>query len=122
MEIRPVNGHYTWEWLVSLNPSLEIDLTGNNQIPGLSPSLKVTHQVIKNVHIGVEHYADFGGFNRFLPGNEQDHITYLVPIYQKIIIVLCRRWSWLDNAFGCMDVKIILGGIPLGELINPNRW
>ncbi|MCX7085115.1 MAG: hypothetical protein NTY69_06200 [Methylococcales bacterium] len=123
MEIRPIIGHYTGEWLVSLNPSLEIDLTGNNQIPGLSPGLKVTRQVINNVHIGVEHYADFGGFNRFLPGHEQDHTTYLVTDISKdnyrFHVGVGHGWTAASDAW---MLKLILGGIPLGELINPNRW
>ena len=123
MEIRPIIGHYSGDWLISLNPNMELDITGRSQMPVLSPGLKVTHQVIDNVHFGVEHYADFGDLNRFSPGSEQGHTTYLVSDVSvdnyRFHFGVGHGWTQASDAW---MLKFILGGIPFGELINPNRW
>ncbi|MGZ5001265.1 MAG: hypothetical protein ACXV7F_13285 [Methylomonas sp.] len=43
MELRPIIGYYSGDWLIAFNPSLELDLTGPNQMPAFSPGLKITH-------------------------------------------------------------------------------
>ena len=123
MEIRPIIGHYTGDWLIAFNPNLELHLSGSSQMPDFAPSLKVTHQVINNVHFGFEHYADFGGLNNFAPGQEQGQTTYLVADISKdnyrFHIGIGHGWTAASDTW---MLKCILGGIPLGELINPNRW
>ncbi len=59
----------------------------------------------------------------FLPGHEQDHTTYLVTDISKdnyrFHVGIGHGWTAASDAW---MLKFILGGIPLGELINPNRW
>lgn len=123
MEIRPIIGHYSGDWLISLNPNMELDLTGRSQMPVLSPGLKVTRQVMENVHMGVEHYADFGDLNHFAPGREQGHTTYLVTDVSagnyRFHVGIGHGWTSPTDAW---MLKVILGGIPFTELFNPNRW
>lgn len=123
MELRPIIGHYSGDWLIAFNPSLELDLTGRSQTPVLSPGLKVTHQFFDNVHIGVEHYADFGTFNRFSSGGDQSHTTYLVSDVSlgnyRLHVGVGHGWTAPSDDW---TLKFILGGIPFAELFNPKRW
>lgn len=123
MEIRPIFGHYSGDWLISLNPNLELDLTGPRQMPVLSPGLKVTHLVADKVHIGIEHYADFGDLNHFAPGREQGHTTYLVTDVShgayRLHVGIGHGWTGPSDAW---MLKVIVGGIPFTEILNPNRW
>lgn len=123
MELRPIIGHYSGDWLVAFNPSLELDLTGSSQMPVLSPGLKVTHQIFENIHAGVEHYADFGPLSRFSPGSEQSHTTYLVSDVSlgnyRLHVGVGHGWSAPADDW---TLKVILGGIPFTELFNPRRW
>lgn len=123
MEIRPIIGHYSGDWLIAFNPSLELDLTGPSQIPALSPGLKITHQAFENTHIGIEHYADFGPFDHFALGSQQGHTTYLVTDASlgnyRLHLGIGHGWTAPSDEW---TVKLILGGIPFTELLNPSRW
>ncbi len=122
MEIRPILGHYDENWLIAFNPTIEMDLTGNDQVPVFSPALKVTHQFIDNINVGFEHYADVGQFSQFATGNQQNHTTYLVSDISidnyRVHIGVGHGWTEVSDSW---MLKIILGGIPIGELFNPNR-
>jgi hypothetical protein len=123
MELRPIIGHYTGDWLVAFNPTLELDLSGSNQMPIFSPGLKVTHQVLDNVHVGFEHYADFGQLDHFSSGNQQNHTTYLVSDVSlgdyRLHVGIGHGWTAPSDEW---TLKFILGGIPFTELLNPNHW
>ncbi len=123
MEIRPIIGHYSGDWLVAFNPSLQLDLTGPSQVPVLAPGLKITHQAIENIHVGIEHYADFGQFSHFSSGNQQSHTTYLVSDISlgnyRLHVGVGHGWTAPSDEW---TLKVILGGIPFTELLNPTRW
>lgn len=123
MELRPIIGHYSGDWLIAFNPSLELDLTGPSQMPVLSPGLKITHQAFESVHVGFEHYADFGPLNRFASGGEQGHTTYLVSDVSlgnyRLHIGVGHGWTAPADEW---VLKCIVGGIPFMELVNPKRW
>lgn len=123
MELRPIIGHYSRDWLLAFNPSLELDLTGRSQMPVLSPGLKVTHQVFENIHVGVEHYAYFGPLSRFSSGDQQSHTTYLVSDVSlgnyRLHVGVGHGWTAPADDW---TLKFILGGIPFAELLNPHRW
>jgi hypothetical protein len=123
MELRPIIGHYSGDWLIAFNPSLEMDLTGPSQMPVLSPGLKITRQTFENVHAGIEHYADFGPFDHFSASNQQGHTTYLVSDISlgnyRVHLGIGHGWTAPSDEW---TLKVILGGIPFTELLNPNRW
>lgn len=123
MEIRPIVGRYTGDWLIAFNPSLELELTGRSQMPVLSPGLKITRQAIDNVHVGIEHYADFGQLNRFSSGNTQGHTTYLVSDVSlgnyRLHLGIGHGWTSPTDEW---MLKCIVGGIPFTELFNPKHW
>jgi hypothetical protein len=120
MELRPIIGHYSGDWLVAFNPTLGLDLSGSNQMPVFAPSLKVTHQVFENVHIGFEHYADFGQLNHFSSSNEQNQTTYLVSDISlgnyRLNVGIGHGWTAPSDDW---TLKVILGGIPFMELFKP---
>jgi hypothetical protein len=123
MELRPIIGHYSGDWLIAFNPTLELDLSGHDHVPIFSPGLKVTHQVAENVHVGIEHYADFGPVNHFSSGSEQSHTTYIVSDISldsyRLHIGIGHGWTEPSDEW---MLKFILGGIPFTELLNPNKW
>ena len=123
VELRPILGHYSGDWLIALNPTLDMDLTGSSQIPSFAPSLKVTHQLIDNLHAGLEHYADFGAINRFSAAGEQTHTTYLVCDASlgnyRLHIGAGHGWTASSDDW---TLKFIMGGIPFTELLNPSHW
>lgn len=123
MEIRPIMGHYADGWLLAFNPSLELDLTGNSQMPVLSPGLKITHETIDNLYLGFEHYADFGPLSGFASGSNQGHTTYLVGDLShgnyRLHVGIGHGWTEPSDEW---MLKCILGGIPFMDLLNPRRW
>ncbi len=123
MELRPIIGHYSGEWLIAFNPTLDIDLTGPSQVPSLVPQIKITHQVVKNVHVGFEHYADLGPINHFSNGNEQTHTTYLVSDVSlgnyRLHVGIGHGWTAASDDW---TLKFILGGIPFVDMLSSNYW
>lgn len=123
MEIRPIIGHYNGDWLIAFNPSLELDLTGNSQMPMLSPGLKITRQIIDNVYVGIEHYADFGPLSNFASGGDQGHTTYMVSDVSvgnyRLHLGIGHGWTAASDEW---MLKCIVGGIPFTELFNPEHW
>ena len=123
VEFRPILGHYSGDWLVAFNPTLDMDLTGSSQVPSFVPGLKVTHQVIDNVHAGIEHYAGFGPLDHFVAATEQTHTTYLVSDVSvgnyRVHVGVGHGWTAASDDW---TLKVILGGIPFTELLNPKHW
>lgn len=77
MELRPIIGYRTKDWLVSFNPILDIDLSSNvSRIPKLEPALKLTHALRKDVHAGIEYYGEFGPLHHRITANERAHYLY----------------------------------------------
>ncbi|MEI6707061.1 MAG: hypothetical protein WCK96_07990 [Methylococcales bacterium] len=123
MELRPIIGRYTGDWLIAFNPTLELDLSGSNQMPVFAPALKVTHQVLDNIHVGFEHYADVGSLDHFSSGSQQNHTTYLVSDVSlgdyRLHVGIGHGWTSPSDEW---MLKFILGGIPFTELLNPHHW
>jgi hypothetical protein len=76
MEVRPILGWRSRDWLIAFNPILEFGFGGSEgATPAFSPAAKVARRVGDDVFLGLEAYRDvgsFGGFNRF-----GDQATYL---------------------------------------------
>ena len=77
-EIRPIIGYRDSAWLVAANPSLELDLAGEEKgVLFFSPSAKAGRKVTGKWMLGAEYYGDFGRLSRFAPRAEQAHTLYL---------------------------------------------
>lgn len=76
MELRPIIGYRTDNWLLSFNPILNMDMSDNfNHTPQFEPSLKVARKVAEGVQAGLEYYGEYGYTNDMLP--ESARINYL---------------------------------------------
>jgi len=123
MEFRPILGHYSGDWLVAFNPVLGMDVTGRHHTPSFVPALKVTHRVADNLNVGFEHYADFGPIDHFNQASEQIHTTYLVGDMAlgnyRLHLGVGHGWTAASDDW---ILKMIVGGIPFTDLLNPNKW
>jgi hypothetical protein len=79
MELRPIIGYRTEQWLLSFNPNLNFALSnGANYQPTLKPGLKWTHSVSNELHAGVEYYGEYGALNNLLPESQLSHSVFAV--------------------------------------------
>jgi hypothetical protein len=84
IELRPIIGHRSEDWLLVANPVLGWALTGpdHDGKPDFSPSVKVARNVASGLALGVEYYAELGKVNNILPRAEQRHTLYLALDYE----------------------------------------
>src|SRR5258706_5641656 len=79
LEIRPILGWRGTDWLVSFNPTVGMDLAGDEGgVAMFHPSAKIARSIGDRRALGVEYYADFGRLSHFAPREEQQHTLYLV--------------------------------------------
>jgi hypothetical protein len=84
MELRPIIGYRTDNWLLSFNPILSMDLSGNfNQSPQFEPALKVARTVADGVQAGFEYYGEYGYANNMLPATERTNYLYAAVDIEK---------------------------------------
>ncbi len=77
MELRPIIGYRTDNWLFSFNPILSMDLSGNlNQSPQFEPAFKVARTVAEGMQAGLEYYGEYGYANNMLPAAERANYLY----------------------------------------------
>ncbi|HEY6093957.1 MAG TPA: hypothetical protein VIU93_03290 [Gallionellaceae bacterium] len=78
-EIRPIIGYRSEDWLLSFNPILTFDLSGDfSRKPHFEPALKVTHSVSAGVQAGLEYYGEYGFVHDLLPAPER--VNYLFAV------------------------------------------
>ena len=79
LEIRPILGWRGTQWLVAFNPTLGLDLAGEERgVLMFHPAVKVARDVGNKTALGVEYYADLGRLGNSLPHAEQSHTLFLV--------------------------------------------
>ena len=84
MELRPIIGLRTGNWLLSFNPILNMDLSSNfNHQPQFEPALKLARRVAEVVQAGLEYYGEYGYANNMLPANERAHYLYAAVDIEK---------------------------------------
>jgi hypothetical protein len=84
MELRPIIGYRTENWLVSFNPILDMSLSNNvSREPNFEPALKVTRKVSEGMNAGFEYYGEYGPLHHSLPANERAHYLYAVADIEK---------------------------------------
>ena len=77
MELRPIIGFRTDNWLLSFNPILNMDLSNDfNHQPQFEPALKISRKVAEGVHAGLEYYGEYGYTNDILPAAERINYLY----------------------------------------------
>lgn len=104
LEIRPILGYRSEDWLVSFNPIMNMDLSNNvSRAPNFEPGLKVSRKAMEGVNAGFEYYGEFGPLRDPLPADQRAHSLYAV----------------MDVAKGDLDVNF---GIGRGFGENPDKW
>jgi hypothetical protein len=84
MELRPILGYRTDNWLFSFNPILNMDLSGNfSRQPQFEPALKMARQVADGVQAGLEYYGEYGYTNNILPASERVNYLYAAVDMEK---------------------------------------
>lgn len=105
VELRPILGYRTQNWLFVTNPVLGYALSPGYRSggPDFSPQVKVTRTVAPGLALGVETYSDLGKLSNFAPRAEQNHSLYAV--------IDVDRKPWVFN-------------LGIGHGLNPatDRW
>jgi len=77
MELRPIIGYRSSDWLFSFNPILEIDLGPDvSREPRFAPALKLSRTVGHRLQAGFEYYGDFGPIHHRIGASERAHALY----------------------------------------------
>jgi len=105
VELRPILGYRTPDWLFVTNPSLDYPLRAGYRQggPDFDPSFKVSRKVAEGFSTGFEYYSDLGSVNNFLPFANQTHTLFLA--------VDVDRKPWVFNL-----------GIGRGLTQSTDRW
>lgn len=90
LELRPIMDRKIGRWYMSLNPTLEFALVGQNagQAPGFSPNAKVSYEVTEKVAAGLEYYGAFGPINDFDPFSQQQQ-----QFFPAIDLYVSPKWE-----------------------------
>ncbi len=80
VELRPILGYRTPEWLFVTNPDFDYPLRAGYRQggPEFNPSFKVTRVVAEGLATGFEYYSDLGRLYNTLPLDQQGHTLFLV--------------------------------------------
>ena len=85
LEIRPMLGLRSEQWLLAFNPTIGTDLAGDERgVLTFHPSAKVARDVGGGRALGIEYYADLGRLSRFAPRGEQQHALFFVLDTQRV--------------------------------------
>ncbi len=103
LEVRPIIGWRSSDWLLVLNPNMEFALGGPDKsaTPDFSPGLKAGRTVARGVMLGLEAYRDFGSLGGFAPTHEQATSVFAVIDFDRKPFVfnfgVGRGFSGADN-------------------------
>lgn len=93
LELRPIIGYGSADWLVSFNPVLSTAISGTNHTPEFEPCIKLGYTVAPGYMLGIENYAGFGPTNQIAGPRDRENHLYLA----------------LDIAKGDLDINFGIG-------------
>jgi hypothetical protein len=73
-EIRPIIDKTINNLYLSLNPNIDIVLSGEGQGWGLTPQFKAVYTIQTKYGFGLEYYGVLGTFKKILPVEQQEHL------------------------------------------------
>jgi len=79
-EIRPIVGVHLGRVDLIANPILETDFNGFGKLD-FAPAARAAYALSERVAVALEHYADFGLLERFLPHSERSQTLFAVLDY-----------------------------------------
>lgn len=104
VELRPILGWKQGKWEFTANPKLGWALSERQGgAPVFAPALKLAYSVQPDLAVGIEQYSELGPVNKFLPGDQQEHATFLA----------------IDGKVGKNDYNVGLGR---GWGANADKW
>jgi hypothetical protein len=79
LELRPIIGWRSQQWLLACNPVFAKDLAGpqRSEAPDFAPSIKVGRTVAAGIQLGLEYYLDLGPVSATLPPSQQSQALFL---------------------------------------------
>ena len=85
IELRPIVGYRSKQWLFATNPILGWSMSGpdRNRKPDLSPAYKVARTIAPGLAIGAEYYSELGRVGNRLPRDAQSHTLYFALDYDR---------------------------------------
>jgi len=83
IEVTPILAFQLSKWRLSLNPSLDIYLSGNTENYVLAPSTKLQYELSKTAYISTEYYSELSPANHLGSFSQRPDMLYLV--FDKII-------------------------------------
>jgi hypothetical protein len=113
LEVRPIIDKQWGPWYVSVNPTLDRSLKGENSGKGFefSPAVKVGYDLTSTVSVGLEYYGALGPIDNFDRPRDQQH-----QLFPVIDLNLGPKWEFnFGIGFGLTPstdriiVKMILG-------------
>lgn len=85
LEIRPILGQRSADWLFSFNPIIDTDLAGSDRgVLTFAPAAKLARSIGHERALGLEYYGDMGRLSHFSPRAEQSHTLYAVFDSEKL--------------------------------------
>jgi hypothetical protein len=76
--INPILGYRWPTWHLTVNPSLEIPLSGPSTQTLFQPSAKLAHAVTGTGALGLEYFSSWGALSSVLPVRQRDESLYVV--------------------------------------------
>jgi hypothetical protein len=78
LTITPIFEHHARSWEVSLNPGMQMAVTGPGawSAPAFEPSARIASRTAKPIAFGLEYYAETGTLRRFEPVSSQQHLVF----------------------------------------------
>lgn len=74
-EIRPIIGHKSADWNLTVNPISSFALSGNFHTPGFTPAFRVSRRAAEKTWLNIEHYADFGDINKMHSISQETYLS-----------------------------------------------
>ena len=78
MGINPILGYRWSTWHATVNPSVEIALSGPNTRTQFQPSAKIANALNSTTQLGLEYFSSWGALSAVLAQRQRDESLYLV--------------------------------------------
>lgn len=111
LEVRPIFGYRIQGWNLTVNPILEIPLSGLEAgSADFTPAFRAVYALKENFTTGLEHYADLGSVSRAEPNARLSQVTYVVGESEvggySLHLGVGKGWNAASDK---LTVKAILG-------------
>lgn len=107
-EIRPIIGWRSGPVDFIINPILDTSFDGLSRLD-FAPAIRLDYNFSETWAAAIEHYADYGPVNHFLPGNQQGQSLFAVFDYSGKTTVEFGLGTGLNSASDKLVVKLMVG-------------